>query len=118
MHSVLAALPVQVDFAWLGPAIGADVYEIGEEVLGRVREVSAGYESAVGSSPLPGKGYLDLVRLAELQLEALGVRDIYRSGLSTWDTQQFYSHRREAGGGDRQTGRMATLVWLPPARGG
>jgi YfiH family protein len=117
IHETLAALPSSAEFAWLGPAIGADVYEVGENVLGRVRDAGAEFESAMLDSPLPGKGYLDLVRLAELQLEALGVSEVYRSGLSTWDTRLFYSHRKEAGGGEGQTGRMATLAWLPPPRG-
>lgn len=117
LAETLAALPVQADFAWLGPAIGADVYEVGEDVLTRVRSAGVEYEEAIHRSPLPGKGFLDLVRLAELQLEALGLRDVYRSGLSTWDTRRFYSHRKESGGGQRQTGRMATLAWLPASGG-
>ncbi len=113
LRETVAALPSRPDFAWLGPAIGADVYEVGREVLDRVRGADAAYVEAVLDSPVPGKGYLDLNRLAELQLEALGVRAVYRSGLSTWDTDRFYSHRKEAYGREGQTGRMATLAWLP-----
>jgi YfiH family protein len=108
LKETIAAMPVQPEVAWLGPAIGADVYEVGEEVLERVVQVDAGFEAAIRYGPQPGKGYLDLSRLAELQLRAAGLTEVYASGLSTWDTERFYSYRREG-----QTGRMATLAWLP-----
>ncbi len=107
LAETVAAMPIRPEVAWLGPAIGADVYEVGEEVLERVARKEAEYEQALRRGPLPGKGYLDLSRLAALQLAGLGIREVYRSGLSTWDTERFYSYRREG-----QTGRMATLAWL------
>lgn len=108
LRETLAAMPVQPDFAWLGPAIGADVYEVGDEVLAQVAMLGQAYETAFRRGPAVGKGYLDLARLAELQLQAAGVPEVFKSGLSTWDTSRFYSYRREG-----STGRTATLAWLP-----
>ena len=108
LFETMAAMPVRPEVAWLGPAIGADVYEVGEEVLDRVVQKDARFAAAIRHGPLPGKGHLDLARLAELQLREAGVAEVYASGLSTWDTERFYSYRREG-----QTGRMATLAWLP-----
>jgi YfiH family protein len=107
LTETVAAMPVQPEIAWLGPAIGADVYEVGEEVLDQVLRKDPQYHSALRPGPLPGKGYLDLATLAALQLSGLGVGEVYKSGLSTWDSERFYSYRREG-----RTGRMATLAWL------
>ncbi len=107
-----AALPVPATIAWLGPAIGPDVYEVGEEVLDAVLAGHPYSEPAVRNRRAGvkggGKGYLDLFALAELQLKSLGIREVYSERLSTWDTGRFYSYRKEG-----QTGRMATLAWLP-----
>ncbi|TNF89925.1 MAG: peptidoglycan editing factor PgeF, partial [Gammaproteobacteria bacterium] len=107
LAETVRAMPVRPEIAWLGPAIGADVYEVGEEVLELVVREDVQFEAAVARGPLPGKGYLDLSQLAALQLSEMGIEEIYQSGLSTWDTERFYSYRREG-----RTGRMATLAWL------
>jgi YfiH family protein len=109
LAETVQAMPVQPEIAWLGPAIGSDVYEVGQEVLEQVVENNVKFERALRRGPEPGKGYLDLATLAALQLAELGVQKVFRSGLSTWDTNRFYSYRREG-----QTGRMATLAWLSP----
>ena len=106
--STLAAMPIRPEFAWLGPAIGADVYEVGEEVLEQVVRQDPGNQLAIRRGTVAGKGYLDLARMAERQLQAAGVSEVFASGLSTWDTSRFYSYRREG-----STGRTATLAWLP-----
>jgi YfiH family protein len=114
LRATIAAMPRRPDYAWLGPAIGADVYEVGEEVIARVLAQGPGFEAAVTRGAVPGKGYLDLAGLAALQLATLGIDEVYRSGLSTWDTDRFYSHRKTTVHGGGHTGRMATLAWLAP----
>lgn len=112
LAAACAAMPVRPAFAWLGPAIGPDVYEVGEEVLQAVTDQDPSLAPALRRSTVAGKGYLDLFSLAELQLQQLGVTETYTERHSTWDTERFYSYRREG-----QTGRMATLAWLPTRRG-
>ncbi len=107
LAATVTAMPTRPEVAWLGPAIGADVYEVGDEVLDQVAAEGPQFEQALRRGPLPGKGYLDLAGLARLQLVSQGIQNVYDAGLSTWDTGHFYSYRREG-----QTGRMATLAWL------
>lgn len=96
--------------AWLGPAIGPQVFEVGEEVF---EAFTATDESAVQAfEPTEREGHYlaDIYQLARLRLKRLGVQHLYGGGLCTVsDAQRFYSYRR-----DGQTGRMASLIWLEP----
>jgi YfiH family protein len=93
--------------AWLGPAIGAGAFEVGEEV----RTAFVARDAAAALHFQPGKGgkYLaDLGGLARQRLAACGVSAIYGGQWCTWrDAGRFFSYRREG-----QTGRMASLIWL------
>lgn len=93
--------------AWLGPAIGARAYEVGEEV--RAAFVAADPGSLGCFSPTrPGHWRLDLCAAAHRRLAALGVRRVSGGGFCTaTDAARFYSWRAR-----RDTGRMAALVWL------
>lgn len=89
--------------AWLGPAIGPDAYEVGEDV----RAAFSGYESAFRPSR-PGHWLLDLYAVARRRLAQAGVARVFGGGFSTYhDSERFFSYRR-----DRATGRMAAVVWL------
>ena len=49
-----------------------------------------------------------MASVARRELEALGVTGVYGGGFSVYaDAERFYSYRR-----DKQTGRMATMVWI------
>lgn len=107
--------------AWLGPAIGAQKFEVGDEV--RAAFVARQPEAVEAFTPLPshsvsppqagggkaGKKYLaDIYLLARLRLNELGVMGIYGGGLCTYtDHEHFFSYRR-----DGVTGRMGTFIWL------
>jgi YfiH family protein len=95
--------------AWLGPAIGPDAFEVGEDVYRAF--VSTHADAALAFRPhRPGKWFADLFRLARLRLAAAGITAVYGGGLCTVsDPRRFFSHRR-----DRVTGRMAALVWIAP----
>lgn len=88
--------------AWLGPAIGPRVYEVGDEV----REVFA--EKDAFSPSRPGHWLLDLYEVARRRLRNMGVERIYGGGFCTYsDPARFFSYRR-----DGSTGRMAAMIWL------
>ncbi|TXF11719.1 peptidoglycan editing factor PgeF [Pelomicrobium methylotrophicum] len=93
--------------AWLGPAIGPDSFEVGDDV----REAFLRHEARAAFAFLPrdnGKWLANLYLLARQRLEACGVRAVYAEQACTFsEPQRFYSYRR-----DRITGRMAALVWL------
>ena len=93
--------------AWLGPAIGPEVFEVGAEVREAFLAGHAQAAAAFVARP-NGQWLADLYQLARLRLRAAGVSAIYGGGLCTYsDPERFYSFRR-----DRTTGRMASLIWL------
>ena len=93
--------------AWIGPGIGAAHYEVD----GRVRNAFPWLPDHARAFT-PGRDtshwYCDLPLLAQLALEAAGVRRVEQSGLCTYaEPGRFFSYRR-----DGETGRMATLAWI------
>jgi polyphenol oxidase len=104
------AAPGQELLAWLGPAIGPDAFEVGDEV----RDTFIGRDARAAAAFRPsrdGRWRADLYALARQRLAARGVSRVFGGGLCTYsDPDRFYSYRREG-----QTGRMATLIWLAGA---
>jgi YfiH family protein len=94
--------------AWLGPAIGLDAFEVGDEV----RAAFVGRDPAAAEAFAPnarGRWQADLVRLARRQLARAGVEAVHgRPSCTFSDPTRFFSHRREA-----PCGRMASLIWRP-----
>lgn len=100
--------------AWLGPAIGAERYEVGEEVLEAFARQAPGLGSAFAPTR-PGHYRCDLYAIARAILHARGVTSVHGGSHCTYrDAARFYSYRRDGGNG-RDTGRMATLAWIEPA---
>ncbi|HEU5398852.1 MAG TPA: peptidoglycan editing factor PgeF [Gammaproteobacteria bacterium] len=94
--------------AWLGPAIGPESYEVGEEVRQVFVSQDAGAATAFTPGKAPGKWWCDLYALARRRLEAAGLGRIYGGGLCTYaDRERFFSFRR-----DGECGRMATLIYI------
>jgi YfiH family protein len=93
--------------AWLGPAIGPNAFEVGDEV--RDAFLCQWPDAGSAFSPHgPGKWLGDLFLLGRQRLGDLGVGSIHGGGLCTHsDHVRFFSHRR-----DRISGRMAALIWL------
>lgn len=108
IEATVAAMQVPPSslMVWLGPAIGPDAFEVGEEV----REIFLGHDSAADTAfrPHGEKYFADIALLARLRLQALGIQHIYGGDFCTYtDPTRFYSYRR-----DGRTGRMATMIWL------
>jgi len=93
--------------AWLGPGIGPNNYELGEEVKQQFIELNPNNTSAFQPSN-NGKWLGNMYQIAKIQLQQLGINNIYGSNFCTYgDQDKFFSYRR-----DKITGRMATLIWL------
>ncbi len=97
-------------YVWLGPAIGPERFEVGEDVVSAFSAVDPQTETAfVAMRNVPGKWLANLYLLARQRLKKLGVNHIYGGQYCTYtDDKNFYSYRRDQG----KTGRMATLIWL------
>jgi YfiH family protein len=95
--------------AWLGPAIAASSYEVGDDV--RAAFLQADRAAAAAFEPTRAGHWLcDLCALARQRLAAAGVERVSGGGFDTFSDARFYSYRRE-----RETGRFASLIWLSPA---
>lgn len=91
--------------AWIGPAIGACCYEVGEEVAAQVQRVTPGTVTVAGRGERP---HLDLPAAAEAQLTACGVRSIHRVDTCTrCGDRRWYSYRRSGAG----AGRNLACIW-------
>jgi hypothetical protein len=93
--------------AWLGPAIGPARFEVGADVHDRF--CAGDPEAQACFTPHgPDKWRADLYGLARARLVRSGVPHVCGGGYCTHsDAMRFFSYRRE-----RDTGRMATVVWL------
>ncbi|RZL90148.1 MAG: peptidoglycan editing factor PgeF [Variovorax sp.] len=97
--------------AWLGPCIGPDAFEVGDEVRvafeAQAPEAVACFKPAAQS----GKWLADLAGLARQRLRKAGVAQLHgNDSTETWCTVHnpllFFSHRR-----DRVSGRFAACIW-------
>jgi YfiH family protein len=114
IENTVAALPVPPSslFAWLGPAIGPQAFEVGDEVRAAFCDVDPKAASAFRAHK-PGKWLADLFELGRQRLARAGVSAVHGGGLCTYSSpERFYSHRRNP-----TTGRMAALVWIEGASG-
>ena len=94
-------VPPQQLLAWLGPAIGPRVYEVGEDV----RAAFSSYPNAFVPTR-PGHWLLDLYAVAREKLR--GLKAVTGGGFCTYtDNTRFFSYRR-----DRSSARMAAVIWL------
>lgn len=104
--------PLDECLVWLGPAIGPEAFEVGEDVLNAFKgygwqadHITAGFKPYT-----PGKWLGNLYALARNTLQQLGVQadKIYGGEWCTYsDPQRFYSYRRS-----KDAGRMFNLIWI------
>jgi len=95
---------------WIGPAISGNVYQVGQEVKDAFVQQDPVLEKAFMENE--AKHYwLDSSYAAQLQLIEHGItqQQISTDNFCTYeDSERFYSYRRDG----KDTGRMASLIWL------
>ncbi len=97
--------PTQL-MAWLGPAIGPQAFEVGEEVRAQFIAKDSHAESAFVASSEKWLGNLSMI--ARQRLRLLGIEAVFGGNECTYsNSEKYFSFRR-----DGVTGRMATLIWL------
>ena len=108
LEATVAAMRVEPDriVAWLGPAIGKEHFEVGEEVRAAfVARDPRAADAFVGNAR--GRWQCDLLQLAQRRLAALGLGGVGAANLCTYAaSERCFSYRR-----DGRTGRMAALIW-------
>ncbi|MGH8183615.1 MAG: peptidoglycan editing factor PgeF [Rhodanobacteraceae bacterium] len=109
LENTLAAMQTSPEnvIAWLGPAIAASSYEVGNEV----RAAFLAHDPAAASTftaTRPGHWSCDLYALARQRLHAAGIARIFGGGFDTFTDPRLHSYRRDGA----RSGRMVSLVWM------
>lgn len=108
IESTIKAMEVDVAelMVWLGPAIGPEAFEVGDEVRAQFAEKDP--KATLAFKQNKDKWLGDLYMIAKQRLNNLGVHAVYGKPLCTYsNAEKFFSYRR-----DGDTGRMATLIWI------
>lgn len=94
--------------ACIGPSIGPDHYEVGDEVISQAKALF-GKDSDLVLKPHNASVHFDLWRANQYLLERAGVKQIEIAGVCTaCHTDDWFSHRAEKG----KTGRFGALISL------
>ena len=111
LEATVAAMSVPADrlLAWLGPAIGPQAFEVGDDVRDAFVANDRRAEAAFIPFPdRPGKWLADLFALAAMRLRDAGVAAQFGGGVCTYSNpDRFFSYRR-----DKSPARMAAMIWL------
>lgn len=103
--------PADQLMAWLGPAIGPKIFQVGDEVRQAFMQQQPSVEGCFRTDPQAlDKWLADIYQLARLRLQGVGLKSIYGGTECTFSQpQRYFSYRR-----DGMTGRMATGIWIAP----
>jgi YfiH family protein len=100
-------------FAAIGPTIGVEAFEVGDEVVEAARLALGGEAPPTQRGP-SGRAHLDLPELVRRLLERGGIpsaRIDLVGGCTCAQPERFFSHRRDRG----VTGRQLSAIALAPA---
>lgn len=123
---------------WIGACISQPCYEVSNEVVEKLlagcqtmgMDVEAVRQQIVGRHDNPNKAWLDLPKLAKLQLQMCGIevndyREVHQQATDenvdsanansaayacSYANSRYYSYRRMTHLGEKSTGRMAMLI--------
>ncbi|GAC28847.1 peptidoglycan editing factor PgeF [Brumicola pallidula] len=93
---------------WFAPSISQQNFEVGVDVA----DLFCTFPSALKMSSSNNKMLLDLVAVADLKLDALGVLQRYYSNICTYSATNLFSHRRATHQGLSTCGRMTNLILI------
>lgn len=96
--------------AYMGPAIGSSIYEVGEDVFKTFQEssIKPNGNDFVAIPNKNGKYLVNLYSLAKARLKLMGINRVDGGGSCTYlDQDRFFSYRR-----DGITGRFACFIWI------
>ena len=109
LQNTVAAMgvPTMEIMAYFAPAIGAESFEVGQDVFDAF--CTGNHAAERMFAPIGGGKYLaDIYGLARLILQREGVTQIFGGEHCTvLERETFFSYRR-----DGATGRMASIIWL------
>lgn len=95
--------------AGIGPSIGPDRYQVGDEVVQAVQDYYGTLDGLITYSADDNTPYLNLWAANTLDLQRAGVQQIEVAGICTAsNTDEFFSHRAENG----KTGRFVAVISL------
>jgi YfiH family protein len=93
--------------AWIGPHIGADHYEVGDDVRSACLHKYPQLAHAFQPNQR-GRWQANLETMVRHSLAGTGVKSIFSSNYCTYsEADKFYSYRRNP-----QTGRTASMIWM------
>lgn len=102
--------------AAIGPAIGPDSFQVGEEVASRFKEAGFpvddiwSFRGPGDGRPMSGGHHIDLFKANRWLLEQAGIlsENIHECGIDTYTTEAFFSARREG----VECGRIINAIML------
>jgi len=98
--------------AWLGPAIGPTMFEVGEDVLAAFADRDPNHKTAFKPGKDEGKYLADLYALARAELNSQRPVSVSGGNYCTYTQGNlFHSYRRDG----KASGRMATIAWISEA---
>lgn len=97
--------------AYIAPCISQQNYQVDEDFFQRFKNINDSYSLAFVADQDKGKYLADLKKIANLQLQAEGITNISDSGICTYQSEQFYSHRLATHQHSKKTGRFASMIW-------
>jgi YfiH family protein len=101
--------------AWMGPAIGPESFEVGQEVFDAFVQQHALNTACFKSGQTRGKYLADIYTLARIALNGVGVTNVAGGGMDTLTDSRWFSHRWGQQKGV-PSGRFATLIRLLPSQ--
>lgn len=98
--------PAETLSVWLGPAIGAEAFEVDNQI--RLDFLARYPQNSIAFKQVEDHYLADIYALARHCLSLLGVKHIFGGDYCTVsDEKKFFSYRR-----NQKTGRMASLIWF------